>query len=246
VKRTGNLVFPVLLGCLVGADLLFQSGRLLAWDGGMRAGVWLGFGVVVLLIAAMGGRLLSAAASGAAQRAGGARIPPRPGVEKALLAMLAAGFVADAFASMSAAGAMLLGAGGALLVYRIASWVPGLRRSGGDVLALAAGQFWLGVGLVARALSVAGLLPIAANAALHLATIGGIGGTLLVMVMRSTAQREGRAMPRRAAPAVAVLMGAAAMMRALAPPAWGWATATALWTAATLVAAVFVFGVRKR
>jgi uncharacterized protein involved in response to NO len=244
-KRAGNLVFPVLLGGFVVADASFQLGLLGMWRWEAEAGVALGLGLVALLIAAMGGRLLSAAASGAAQRAGGARIPPKPGVERALLVLLAAGFAAKASGGGPMPGAVLLAAGGLLLGARLAAWAPGLRRSAGDILALAAGQAWLGLGLIAWALAAAGALPLPERAALHLATIGGIGGTLLVMAMRATAQREGRPMPRRAAPWVACLMGAAAVLRAVASPDWGWPVAALLWIAATLVAAVFVLGPRK-
>jgi uncharacterized protein involved in response to NO len=244
-KRAGNFVFPALLAGFVVADALFQIGVLGLSPWGPAAGATLGLGLVTLLIAAMGGRLLSAAASGAAQRAGAARIEPRPGLERAVLGLLAAGFVVEAFAVASPAGAALLATGGLLLGTRVALWAPGVRRSAGDVLPLAAGQVWLALGLIGWALATSGVLALPGRDALHLATIGGIGGTLLVMAMRATAQRERRAMPRRAGPVVAGLMGAAAMLRAGAPPDWGWTTAAALWTTATLVAAAFVFGTRK-
>lgn len=240
-KRPGNLVFPVLVGGFVLGDALFQLGALDVWPRGTEAGVQLALGLVVLLMTAMGGRLLGAAASGAAQRAGGVRIAPRPMLERAMLAVIAAGFAAEAFSVPRPLGPVLLAGGGTLLVLRVALWGPGLRRSNGDILALAAGQVWLGLGLLAWSASAAGL-PLAERGALHLATIGGIGGTLLVMMMRSAAQREGRPMPRHTAPAVAVLMGAAALARAFASPEWGWPIAAVLWTAATFLAALAVFG----
>ena len=208
----------------------------LAW-----AGAWLGLGLVVLLIAAMGGRLVGAAASGAAQRSGGARIAPRPGLERGLLALLALGFTAEALGRQGMPAAAPLAAGALLLGVRLVSWLPGLRRSQGDVLAVAAGQAWLCVGLLARAAAEVGLLPfIPASSALHLATVGGIGGTTLVMAMRASAQREARPMPVRAAPTVAALMGVAALLRAFGPPEM-YAAAALVWTLATLVAAGSVF-----
>jgi uncharacterized protein involved in response to NO len=239
-KRAGNLVFPVLVGSFAVADALFQLGAMEIWPGGLEVGVYLALGLVVLLMAAMGGRLLGAAASGAAQRAGGARIAPQPVLERVLLATTALGFLAEAFAAPTPLAAPLLAGGGAIFTLRVVLWAPGLRHSNGDVVALAAGQTWLGLGLLAWAAAMAGL-PLPERSALHLLTIGGIGGTLLVMMMRSAAQREGRPMPRRAAPIVAGLMGTAALVRALAPPEWGWPAAAVLWSAATLVAAVAVF-----
>lgn len=237
VKRPGNLVFPMLLGGFVAADALFQLGELGALPWATESAMRLALGLVLMLIAAMGGRLIGAAASGAAQRSGGARIPPRPGLEGALLALLAAGIVAEAFAALRPAGPALLAAGGMLLLVRVVLWVPGLRQGGADILALAAGQVWLGLGLIVWMVAAMGLLPVAERGALHLAAIGGIGSTLLVMMMRTAAQREGLPTPRRAAPAVAGLMGAAALVRACGPPDWAWTTAAGLWTAATLVAA---------
>jgi uncharacterized protein involved in response to NO len=245
-KRAGNFVFPGVLGGFMAADILFQLGEIgvITWAG--EAGLMLGLGLVVLLITAMGGRLLGAAASGASQRAGGARLPPRHGLEGALLALLAGGFLAEAFAVPSCAGPVLLAIGGVLLGVRVVLWVPGLRRSGGDILALAAGQVWLGLGLVAWAWAAAGLpTPLPELAALHLATIGGIGGTLLVMMVRAAAQREGRPMPQRAAGLVVGLMATAALARAFGDPGSGSAVAAVFWLAATLVAAASVFRRRR-
>jgi uncharacterized protein involved in response to NO len=242
-KRAGSMVFPAILLGLVVAEALFQLGETGALPRGPEAGLRLGLGLVVLLIAAMGGRLVGAAASGAAQRSGGARIAPRPWLERALLLLLAAGFAAEALGAPRPLGPGLLGAGGALIGVRLLSWAPGLRRSAGDVLAVAAGQGWLCVGLLAWAAAALGAVPVAGSAALHLAAIGGIGGTTLVMTMRATAQREARPMPVRAAPAVAGLMGAAALLRGLGPPGLHLAAAL-LWALATLVAAASVFGRR--
>jgi uncharacterized protein involved in response to NO len=162
-------------------------------------------------------------------------------LERALLASLATGFLAEAMDLPPVAPALLLGVGGALIGARLLSWVPGLRRSQGDVLAIAAGQAWFCVGLLARAVAEVGLLPgLPASAALHLATIGGIGGTTLVMTMRVAAQREARPMPIRATPVVAGLMGLAALLRTFGPSELYGAVAL-LWTVAALLAAWSVF-----
>lgn len=241
-KRLGNFVFPVLLSGFVIADIAFYVGMLSAAAWLADLGLRLGLGLLVLLIAAMGGRLLSAAASGAAQWAGGARIPPQHGLERAVLALIAVGFLANAADAEVVAAPVLLVVAGGLLTARIARWSPGLRQSGGDVRALAVGQAWLGLGLLTWCLVRMGLeLPVASQSALHLATIGGIGGTLLVMMMRTVAQRERAPAPCRPAEVVAGLMAAAALARAFGPPDWGWPMAAALWMAATLVAAITTF-----
>lgn len=244
VKRGGNMVFPVLLGGLMAADGWHQLGALGVLPGGGWPGLVAGLGLVALLIAAMGGRLLSAAASGAAQKAGGARIPPRHGLERAVLASLLAGFAAQAVAAPWLASALPLALAGLLLATRIILWAPGLRRAKGDVAALAAGQGWLALGLLAWAGATGGWLPMPGTAALHLATIGGIGGTLLVMMMRSAAQREGRPMPRHSAPLAAGLMAAAALARGFGGPDWGWPAAALLWLVASCIAGGSVFAAR--
>ncbi|MBY0329259.1 MAG: NnrS family protein [Acetobacteraceae bacterium] len=239
-KRGGNMVFPVLLGSFIAADVWFHLGVVGLVPGGAWPGLALGIGIVVLLVAAMGGRLLSAAASGAAQKAGKARIPPRHGLERALLASLTAGFVGQAVAAPILVWAAPLVLAGMFLCGRVALWAPGLRHASGDVVALAAGQVWLGIGLLAWIATLAGP-PVAGVSALHVALIGGVGGTLLVMMMRSAAQREARAMPRRAAPIVGALMGVAALARAFGAPDWNGVTVW-LWLAASAVTAASLFG----
>lgn len=243
-KRAGSHVFPGLMIGILLAEALFQLGGIgvLPSSG---AGAWLGFGFVLLLMAAMGGRLIGAAASGAAQRAGGARIAPAPLLERATIAVLGFAWTARALGLEGVLPAAPLALAALLLAVRLLSWLPGLRKSSGDILALAAGQAWLGIGLLARAAAEMGLpIAISPSAALHLATIGGVGGTTLVMMMRVSAQREGRPMPVRSAPLLAVLIGLAALLRAFAPPGHHVAAAL-LWALATLIVARSVFQ-RKR
>jgi uncharacterized protein involved in response to NO len=243
-RQADNLVLPVLLLGLVAAEALFQLGELPVLPQGVEAGRWLALGLITLLVAAMGGRLVGAAASGAAQRAGGTRIAPRRWRDRALLALLASGFAALALAAPASVAALPLGAAAVLLGLRLLSWRRGLQRGTGDLLALAAGQAWLCLGLLTWAAALGGLLPaLPASAALHLATVGGLGGTMLVMAMRTSAQREGRPMPTRAAPAVAGLFGLAALLRGFGTPGLH-GLAAALWGVATLIAARSVLGQR--
>ncbi|PHK93394.1 hypothetical protein CR162_18835 [Pseudoroseomonas rhizosphaerae] len=240
-KRLSSLVFPILLSGFLIADAVFQCGELRLLQHGADIGNWLGLGLVIMLIAAMGGRLIGAAASGAAQRAGKPRIAPRPALEQALLVCLAVGFVMEAIAVEQPIGPALLAVGSVLIGVRLVLWAPGLQQSAGDVLAMAAGQAWLCVGLLAWVAAAGGWLQWPETAALHLATIGGIGGTTLVMVIRASAQREVRPMPVRSAIGITILIGLAALVRALGPAGLGWATAAVLWTMATILTAVTVF-----
>ena len=238
-KRRGNFVFPVLLAVFPLAELLFQAGELGLWPGGTAAGTWLGLGAILMLIAAMGGRVIGAAVSGAAQRAGGARIPPRLWLERAQLLALAGGFLAQAF-GLPLPAALLLATGGALFLLRLALLLPGLRHSPADILGLVPGQAWLGLGLLGFGASSLSLLPLSATAVLHLATIGGIGTTTLVMMLRTIAQRDRGAMPALRVPLAAALMGAAAVLRGLglAAPDIAFPAAAVAWAGALLLAAL--------
>lgn len=239
-KQASNLVFPALMFGLVLADALHLAG-VLAWLPS-PAGSWLGLGLVILLIAAMGGRVVGAAASGASQRGGGPRIAPVPWLDASALVAVAAGFVLVILDGPSVAVSVALGSGGALLAIRPVRWLPGLRRSGGDMQALALGQAWLAIGLLGYAILTALPGSITPSSALHLATVGGIGGTVMVMAMRASAQREGRAMPGRLALLVAVFASGAGVLRAFGSPmlhqwsaaAWSVASGIALWSALQL------------
>lgn len=238
-KRRANLAFPVLIAVFPLAELLFLAGELAHWQGGTAAGMWLGLGAVLMLIAAMGGRVIGAAVSGAVQRAGGARIPPRLWLERAQLLALAGGFVALAWDAPGAA-AVLLAAGGALFLLRLALLLPGLRHSPADILGLVPGQAWLGLGLLGFGAATLSLLPLPSVAVLHLATIGGIGTTTLVMMLRTIAQRDRGAMPVLRVLLAAALMGAAAVLRAfgLAAPELAFPAAASAWALALLLAAL--------
>ncbi|MDI3306474.1 MAG: NnrS family protein [Acetobacteraceae bacterium] len=236
-KRRANLAFPVLIAVFPLAELLFQAGELARWQGGIAAGMWLGLGAVLTLIAVMGGRVVGAAVSGAVQRAGGARIPPRLWLERAQLLALAGGFVALAWDAPGPA-AILLSAGGALFLLRLALLLPGLWHSPADILGLMLGQAWLGLGLLGFGASALRLLPLPPIAVLHLATIGGIGTTTLVMMLRTIAQRDRGAMPVVRVLLAAAFMGGAALLRAfgLAVPDLAFPAAALAWALALLLA----------
>lgn len=236
-KRRGNLAFPVLIAVFPLAELLFQAGELGLWQGGTAAGMWLGLGAVLMLIAAMGGRVVGAAVSGAMQRAGGARIPPRLGLERAQLVALAIGMVALAD-DLPVPAAVLLAVGGALFLLRLVLLLPGLRHSPADIVGLMLGQAWLGLGLLGFGASTLSLVPLPPIAVLHLATIGGIGTTTLVMMLRTIAQRDRNAMPALRVLLAAALMTGAALLRTfgLAASDLAFLAAALAWTLALLLA----------
>ena len=235
VKRGWNAVFPALLSALVLGDLVVQFGVLVPETGVARPALLVAVMLVVLLVVVMGGRITGAALSGLAQRAGGPRIPPTPGLERVLVA--AVGGVALALAL----GAPILLAisawtGAGALALRLAGWRSGFRHAGSDLQALAVAQLFIAVGLAGLG---AGWLapPWPESAPMHLLTVGGIGIATVTMMLKTHAQRE-RCPPREwATAAAAVLLSVAAVMRALghAAPDIAYPMAGLAWTAAMAV-----------
>lgn len=239
VKQFGNFVFPILLGLQLCCELLSQSHVLGMDDGIGRAAVLFAMYIVIALILVMGGRISGAAFSGLVQRAGGARIAPRPGLERALLPLIggvAVTSASNAFPVILTVCA-LLAAG--VICLRLLDWLPALRLAGPDLLGLAVAQIFIAVGLVGIAMQPygSGWSP---TAPLHLLTIGGIGIATVTMMLKTTAQRERRNPNRRLIAAATLLLGFAAVVRGMADGDSQalYAAAATAWCAAML----FCFG----
>lgn len=213
IKRGQNYVFPVPLAVLL---LCEATSQVPAVGGSPQIGaaaVMVAVFAVVGLILAMGGRILGAALSGLVQRSGGERLPPRPGLELAILATL----LATALALLAGAPAALLACcawmGCAAILARLADWRAGLRLASVDLLALVLAQAFIAGGLAglgARVLDP----PWPESAPLHLITIGGIGLTTVTMMVKTAVQRDRRPMPVGVVGATTALLSFAALARA--------------------------------
>lgn len=213
VKRGQNLVFPALLVAMAGCDAMSQL-HVFGVDAAISyAAILLGLFAAVILIVVMGGRIAGAAFSGLMQRAGGARIAPRLRLEAAL-PFLIGGTALTMVAGVSPLIlATLSWLAAAVLFIRIRDWWPAVQLAGPDLLALAAAQVFIALGLLGIGMRWLGP-PWVDAAPLHLITIGGIGMATVTMMLKSAAQRERQPLPSRMIALCALLMGIAALARA--------------------------------
>ena len=188
VKRVQNFVFPLLLGLLLGCDILSQL-YIFGVAGGMaRPAVLLAMYVTVALIVVMGGRIAGAAFSGLVQRAGGARIAPRLGLERIIPFLIGGVAVATAADELPVMLVTCSWLASAAMLFRMRDWLPGLRLAGPDLLALAGSQLFIAAGLAGIGLQQFGAAWSAASA-LHLLTVGGIGLATVTMMLKTAPQR---------------------------------------------------------
>lgn len=234
-KQAGNFVFPFLLGLLLCCEIVAQMHVFGISAEVSRGAVLLAMYVIVAMILIMGGRIAGAAVSGLHQRAGGARIAPRLGLERltpVLIGGVAVTTAADVAPLLLTACAWLAAG---VICRRLLDWVPAMRLAGADLWGLAASQLFIAAGLAGI-----GLQPLApggkAAAFLHLLTIGGIGMATVTMMLKTAAQRERRAPDRHLVATSALLLGVAAVSRAMADgigPA-AYAVAAVAWSVAML------------
>ena len=218
-KKWRNEALPLVLTAICASSIAFQ----LAPHAGFAAAGHTILIVTVLLFALlllfMGGRLIAPTAAGQFYRQGGkldARVQPR--IEGGLIVAMAIAIAASMFAGepwfvMLAAAATT--AAGVLSVVRLLRWRLWALRGRPDLLCLAVGYGWLAIGLMLYgAALVAGHYQ---TAALHIIMVGALG-TLTLNVMAMTWILKARQDPSHArAPVWAtILIGAAALARALA------------------------------
>ncbi len=224
VKRLKNIVFPCVIGLFSIAELTFQLGEWNVWDQGTRFGAYLSLGFVLTLIVTMGGRIAAAAISGAWQKSGGERISNKLFGEQLIAACLLIGFIGLGMNTPAWTIALPLALSGFLLPIRI---VPRLTRLDKRLLQnrksllfpmslrlVALLQIVIGIGLALFALPLFwNGLNAGSSGALHLALIPGIGGTTLIMMIRTLAQRSGQAESKNSLLILFILMGIAALLR---------------------------------
>lgn len=204
--------------------------------------------VFALLMLFMGGRIIAPAAAGAIERSGGhleARVQPR--LEGSLLIVLALALAALPLPQGRplAGGLALAGAGIALV--RLLRWRLWDCRGRPDLWCLGIGYAWAIVGLLLLGLTWSlALLP--AGTATHAVTVGALG-TLTTGVMARVRLTRRKQDPARARllPAMALLMGLAAVLRLTGSDSvQTLAQAAASWTAAQILLLILLARVPSR
>jgi uncharacterized protein involved in response to NO len=206
-----NLRLAVVVGALACLNLAFHVAGLTGAASGpfVRATV----GAFVLLICLIGGRIIPSFTRNVLARRGDKKLPSPIGRydQLSLLAVLVA-TVAWAIAPETAVTAALAGVAALSQAVRLARWRP-LQALSEPLLAMLHVAFvfvplgWLGVALAAL-----GLMPLAS--AVHVLTVGAIGGMTMAVMARATRGHTGR--PLRASVttvAAFALLVAATMLR---------------------------------
>ncbi|MEQ8230682.1 MAG: NnrS family protein, partial [Gammaproteobacteria bacterium] len=144
--------------------------------------------LLAALLAFMGGRLLAPAVATHLERAGftpAARVQPR--LEGAVLVLLAlAVALSAAHAPRPLAGTCTLAAG-AVVLTRLARWQVWRCRRRIDLVCLALGHLWLGLGLLLFGVGLT--TGNTTSAGIHLITVGGLGTFSFNVMLRARLQR---------------------------------------------------------
>ena len=218
-KKLRNQALPLVLTAICASSIAFQLAPHAGFASARHTILTVAVLLFALLMLFMGGRLIAPTVAGQFYRQGGkldARVQPR--IEGGLLVAMAVAAAASVFASrplfvtLAAAATTVAGV---LSAVRLLRWRLWALRGRPDLLCLAAGYGWLAIGLLLYGAALAaGRYQ---TAALHIITVGALG-TLTLNVMVMTWTLKARQDPSRArAPVWAtILIGAAALARALA------------------------------
>ncbi len=247
-KKWRNRMLPAVLAAICGVAAAWHLARHAA--SGFAPHVLVV--VLVLLFATlmlfMGGRIIAPAVAGQLHRQRQpleARVQPR--LEAALLACGAAAVVLASVPTAQAAAAGAAAAAGVTALVRMARWRIWALRGRPDLLCLAAGYGWLGVGLVALGAALAAGRH--QTAAIHLITVGALG-TLSLSVMATLWMIQARRPPAESGAIVggSVLIATSTGFRVLgAFHAGPWLLASAAcWSAAFAALLVLFLRIRPR
>lgn len=210
-----NVPVALLASLLAGANLLFHA-RL--FDPALFAiAERLSLGALALLIALIGGRITpSFTRNWLAQRRAPALPAPNGRIDTIAQAVCVAAVAAWLALPAHALTGWLLGAGGVMILVRLARW-RGLD-TGGEALVwiLHVGYGWLGLSLILMGASVLAPEAVPRSAGIHALATGAIGVMTLAVMTRASLGHTGR--PLHAGPAITALylcINAAALARVI-------------------------------
>lgn len=217
-----NVIFLAMVTTLIIGNFEYHLGRMEVIEDGMRQGVLLGLGTLIVMIVTIGGRVIPGFTTNALRRQGveETRLPVRRApVDMACLAFSAAVFIFQALGfgeqviGLAALGAAL---GNAL---RLSGWRGLATLNHPIVWVLHLGYAWIVLGFFLLALAL--LFGVGSEiAALHAFGTGAAGTMILAIMTRASLGHTGRAL---AAPhpvvAAYILVSVAAALRCFGPSA---------------------------
>jgi uncharacterized protein involved in response to NO len=216
-KRLSNRALPLVLMAICASSVALEFASSVRSASGERTLPIVTVVLFAMLMLFMGGRIIGSSVAGQFQRQGRrieARVQPR--IESALLLTMTVAAGASAWPGstlgMVAAAAMTIA--GLLTVVRLIRWRLWALRGRSDLLCLATGYGWLGLGLLLYGAALATDLD--EVPALHVITVGSLG-TLTLNVMAMTWALRARVDPaHRSMVWATILVGAATLARVLA------------------------------
>lgn len=247
-KKLRNQALPAVLTSLCAAAIAWQLARHAVAGSVPRVLLLATVVLFALLMLFMGGRIIAPAVAGQLYRQGGrldARVQPR--LEAALIVAGAAALGALFAAEARLAAALALACAGVLAAVRLARWRLWALRGRPDLLCLAAGYGWLGIGLVALGAALA--LERHQSAAVHLITVGALGTLTFNVMAQSWLLKARRSGEGTAAIVSGTLLLAAAtafrLLGAFDSTRWLFAAA-ACWSAAFATLLALFWRARRR
>lgn len=210
-----NYFFVALLLLLSAAELAVHLDKLglLLVPGWL--GIQLALDAVLFIMAVMAGRVVPMFTNNGVP---GAKAIRHPAVEKAALGLTLALLAADALQVQGLPLAVIAVAAGAAHLARWALWQPWKTGRAPLVWVLHVAYLWIPVHLALRAMAQAGW--VSPSLAVHALTVGAAGGLIIGMMARTARGHTGRPLVAdRWDVACFLMVGAAALVRVLLPPA---------------------------
>lgn len=212
IRRAGNnrnLVMVVLLAVLAVANAVFHAAVLEWLPVSPMQPMYAAIVAVVVIESVLGGRVIPSFTANALR---GVRTVTSPRLEKLSLVLSAATGLAWALLPLSLPLAVLAAATALVQALRLTGWKP-LATLGTPLLwILHASYAWIPLGFLMLALACIGLAP--QSAAVHLLTVGAMGGLIIGMITRTALGHTGRMLKAgRAETAMYLLLQAGVLAR---------------------------------
>lgn len=235
-----DLIFPALLASLATREIILGNSRrnhgiaavtwvLVALTGlyhlggagvvtdGARVATSLSVHLFAVLITVIGGRVIPLFTANWLRMRGEARLPvAHPQLDRAAIALVVIAGAADSLATGGAMAGILCVLAGMVNLWRLGGWRGSLTLANPLLWVLHLAYAALATGYLLLGATVLLGLPLTRSAALHMVTVGGIGGMVLAMMTRVALGHTGRPLAVTASLVLAyLLLAGAALLRSL-------------------------------